>query len=128
MENQTPLLLIALVLSGFWVIGKIVNRSYRSVTTAIVPETPGIKIFPGCHILDLENTYIEHLDQLLREKDEDGVCTFLSKYRPIFVELDAYLDSLNEQYQRKLTKGFEFSTEIKVITSHHFILFRGRFA
>ncbi|MFV2057809.1 MAG: hypothetical protein ACC707_15185 [Thiohalomonadales bacterium] len=111
MENQTPLLLIALVLSGFWVIGKILNRSYRSVKTVIATETRGTKIFPGFHITDIETPDIDILVNLLRSKDEDAVCIYLSKYRPIFVELDDFLDTLYEQFKRKLTKGYEFSTE-----------------
>jgi len=111
MENQTPLLLIALVLTGFWVIGKIVSRSHRDVEEVIAEETRGTKICDNFHIANLEHSEIEILVQYLRNNQEEEVGAFIARYRPVFVELDDYLDTLYEQYLRKLTKGYEFSTE-----------------
>ena len=105
MEDTTPLLLIALTLVGFWLIGKILTRSYRQVHREFEQKSRGIKIAEDLHVTSLSDQNIETFVSLIRSKKEAELAAFFAKYRPHLTELEEFLTALREQYHHAIPKG-----------------------
>jgi hypothetical protein len=111
MEEHRPLLLIALAIVGFWLVGKILTRSYRQIHRQTAIENRGTKIIDGFHITGLSDSNVEKLMTLIKSKQESDVTTFIAKYRPIFSEMEDYLAKLRQEYELSTPRGLEFATE-----------------
>lgn len=111
MDETSPLLLVILSILGFWIIGKILTRSYRNVHRQYQSKTRGTKIIEGFHISDLEQELIEPFVALIRAKNEAALTSFIAQYRPKFEEIETYLQAIRQQYHGGFPQGFEFASE-----------------
>ena len=111
MVENTPLLLIAASIVGFWLIGKILTRSYRRYQRNQVSRVSGTKVIEHFHINGLEAPKIETLVALIRQKDESQIASFLAKERPKLVEIEEYLKRLRQEFHNSFPGGFEFASD-----------------
>lgn len=112
MVENTPLLLIAASIVGFWLIGKILTRSYRRFQRQQVSRVSGTKVIEHFHISGIDSVKIEKLVELIRAKDETQIASFIAKERPKLEEIEDYLKRLREQFHNSFPVGFEFASDI----------------
>jgi len=112
MVENTPLLLIATSIVGFWLIGKILTRSYRRFQRLQEKRVTGTKVIDHFHINGIDNIKIEKLVELIRRKDEDHIASFMAKERPKFEEIEEYLKRLREEFHNSFPAGYEFASDL----------------
>jgi len=112
MVENTPLLLIAASIVGFWLIGKILTRSYRRFQRQQVHRVSGTKVIENFHISGLDNSKIENFVELLRAKNEQSIAAFIAKERPRLEEVELYLKNLRKEYHSSFPSGFEFASDL----------------
>lgn len=111
MVENTPLLLIAASIVGFWLIGKILTRSYRQYYRQQTNRSSGTKVIDHFHVSNMENLKIEAMVELIRGKQETELAAFLAKERPRLEEIEDFLKSLREQFHSSFPAGYEFAND-----------------
>jgi len=112
MVENTPLLLIAASIVGFWIIGKILTRSYRRFQRLQVNRFSGTKVIDHFHINGIDNAKIEKLVELIRGKNETRLASFIAKERPKFEEIEDYLKRMRQEYHNSFPNGFEYASDL----------------
>jgi len=112
MAENTPLLLIAASIVGFWLIGKILTRSYRRYQREQGSRVSGTRVIDNFHISGIDNVKIEKLVELIRGKSEKQIAAFIAKERPRFEEVEEFLTRLRKEYHNSFPSGFEYASDL----------------
>ncbi len=105
MLDLNPLYLVALSIVSLWLIGKGLARASKRISNvqslrrrAQILKKTSIEILPGLHVGGLDERLTNELSALISKKDELKTAIFLAIHRPIFYEIEDFIDKMREQY------------------------------
>ncbi|KPJ88094.1 MAG: hypothetical protein AMJ53_17270 [Gammaproteobacteria bacterium SG8_11] len=105
MHDLNPLYLVGFSIVTLWLIGKILARAAKRISNvqslrrrAQILKKTSIEIVPGLHVGGLDERLSNELSGLMNKKDELKTAIFLAIHRPIFYEIEDFIDKLREQF------------------------------
>lgn len=118
MITSEPLFIVIAVLTVLWFVGWLLNK-IQSKSSSYSGQSPhnGVEISPYLHVMGLNESQCNELKAILEHGDNATLVKFIAYYRPRFIELDYYIDSLRKKYLQVLNKPVEKATEIEKIAA-----------
>ena len=119
MEDFIPLIIVVVTVVLLWAFGSYVSKLSQGLKLVSPPAAsiPQGKMFAdGLHITEMSNVLIKELQDAIKNQDETELVYLLARYRPNFIEIEAYLDKLRSQYFTLLEKPSNLATEAEKIT------------
>ncbi|WP_455211083.1 hypothetical protein [Kaarinaea lacus] len=105
MHDLNPLYLVGLSIVSLWLIGKGLARASKRISNvqslrrrAQILKKSSIEIVPGLHVGGLDERLTNELSALITRKDELKTAIFLAIHRPIFYEIEDFIDKMREQF------------------------------
>jgi len=124
MRDLNPLLLVALSLVILWLVGKGLARASKRLTNvrslkrrAQILKKTSVEIMPGLHVGGLDERLTKELSSIIDKKDELKVAIFLAIHRPIFYEIEDFIDKLREQFTYLVGANVEEASEFDKISA-----------
>ena len=124
MRDLNPLLLVALSLVILWLVGKGLARASKRLTNvrslkrrAQILKKTSVEIMPGLHVGGLDERLTKELSFIIDKKDELKVAIFLAIHRPIFYEIEDFIDKLREQFTYLVGANVEEASEFDKISA-----------
>ncbi|MCG6971154.1 MAG: hypothetical protein LJE85_15405 [Gammaproteobacteria bacterium] len=105
MHELHPLYLVGLSIVFLWGLGKVLARASKRISNvqtlrrrAQILKKTSIEILPGLHVGGLDEKLSDELLALINRKDELKTAIFIAIHRPIFYEIEDFIDKLREQF------------------------------
>jgi hypothetical protein len=124
MRDFNPLLLVALSLLILWLVGKALARASKRISNvqslkrrAQILKKTSVEIRPGLHVGGLDEKLTKELSTIIDKKDELKAAIFLAIHRPIFYEIEDFIDKLREQFTFLVGANVETASEFDKITA-----------
>ena len=124
MLDLNPLLLVMLSLVVLWLVGKGLARASKRITNvrslkrrAQILRKTSVEIMPGVHVGGLDEKLIKELIAYIGKKDELKTAIFLAIHRPIFYEIEDFIERLREQFTFLVGANIEEASEFDKIAA-----------
>ena len=84
---------------------------------AQILKKTSVEIMPGLHVGGLDERLTKELSSIIDKKDELKVAIFLAIHRPIFYEIEDFIDKLREQFTYLVGANVEEASEFDKISA-----------
>ncbi len=105
MPALSPLYLVGFSIVSLWLLGKGLARASKRISNvqslrrrAQILKKSSIEIVHGLHVGGLDEARSNELLSLMNRKDELKTAIFLAVHRPIFYEIEDFIDKLRDQF------------------------------
>lgn len=124
MQDLNSLYLVGFSILSLWLTGRLLSRASNRISNvqslrrrAQILKKTSIEISPGFHVGGLDDSLVKELVGLINKKDELKVTIFLAIHRPIFYEIEDFIDKLREQFTFLLGVNVEEASEFDKISA-----------
>jgi hypothetical protein len=124
MLDLNPLLLVGLSLVILWLLGKSLAQASKRISNvqtlkrrAQILKKSSVEILPGLHVGGLDEKLTKELSALIDKKNELKTAIFIAIHRPIFYEIEDFIDKLREQFTFLVGANVEEASEFDKISA-----------
>ncbi len=117
MTSAEPLILVLTFLTLLWIVGAQLSKVSSRYNNRRQKKPHGTEITPYLHVLGLKDYQCNELKAIVDHNDEVALKKFITYYRPGFVELDMYVDTLRKRFLDNLDKPLAKASDIEKIAA-----------
>lgn len=124
MHELTPLYLVGLSILILWLIGQWLASAAKRISNvqslrrrAQILKKTSVELLPGLNVGGLDETLAKELSRLIEKKNELKITIFLAIHRPIFYEIEDFIDKLREQFIFLVGENLEEASEFDKISA-----------